>query len=88
MRTYMIKRFAVCVHSYSLESGQVGADERQEYVSEHKSLAAACRRLGSLISGKRQRVGRVTRRGAKLRIWDDKTAEWLSLNAARARLTM
>lgn len=79
----------VYVQRYSLEAGKVGQNIGVPvYISSHKSLAAAGRVLGSLISGKRKReptgYAAPTRgEGLRLYAFDGETGLRYSRNGCR-----
>ncbi len=64
----------VCIEQYSLAEGEVGKHlYGPEEFRVHRSLAAAGRTLGSLISGKHRRYMRQAGRGTKLYAFDTET---------------
>lgn len=75
-------RWVVFVQRYSLETGEVGKFiEGPQFISQHKSVAAAGRMLGSMISGKRRKL--VPAGGCYLAAINPATGQILSRNDCR-----
>jgi hypothetical protein len=75
-------RYLVKVSVYSLLPGEVGRILVEGIHSRHRSLRAAGRELGSLISGK-QRLRATPNTALHMYIHDTATGEHISRNQAR-----
>ena len=86
----MTNRYNVILTAYSLASGRVGEPIAETNISSHRSLAAAGRVLGSLISGKRTADAKAFARqfpgcGLRYVAIDRQTGAEYARNACKAR---
>ncbi len=69
------RKYGVLIQWYSLAQNEVGKPLGSDLVSAHRSLRAAGRVLGSLISGKRRKHHPADGRGGQYYVFDFDTGE-------------